>query len=135
MAPQERTTIAILGPNSIPEHALAHLLQSEGYATKLLKVPPTGAPTALPEGGSVEDLLDGVDVVLLWPSPSLSGAAREAFLCALRRIPATAGIPVLALSPTVEVALQDELAVVVSLGQLFDDLVRSIETILSAEAG
>jgi hypothetical protein len=62
-------TIAILGSNTLGEHVLAMLLEDEGYAAKLIKAPPTAATTTvlLPEaeGGSVEGLLEGVDVVLL----------------------------------------------------------------------
>jgi hypothetical protein len=62
-------TIAILGADTVAEHVLAMLLENEGYAARLLKAPPTAATTTVllseAEGDSVEELLDGVDVVLL----------------------------------------------------------------------
>jgi hypothetical protein len=135
VARQEQPTIAILGSNTLAEHALAHLLEGEGYTVRLLKAPPAGTPTLLPEGSSVDELLDGVDVVLLWPSPSLIDDVREAFLGAMRSSPTAAEIPALALSPTLEVALQDELAVDVPLERQFDYLARIIEAVLASPAG
>ncbi len=110
MLPWKRNTVAILGPNSVPEHVLAHLLEAEGYAARLIKAPPTGVPAALPERGSAAKLLDDVDIVLLWPTPTLKDATREAFVDAMGSSVTTAKIPTLALPPALETALQDELA-------------------------
>ncbi len=131
---QAQATIAILGSNTLAEHLLARLLEGRGYAARLLKAPPTGSPTVLPEGRSVDELLDGVDVVLLWPAPTLPSGAREAFLTCMRRNPATAQTPSLALSPTLEVGLQDELAVEVPLEHQFERLMCAIEGILTFRA-
>jgi len=133
-------TIAIVGSNTLAEHVLAMLLENKGYTARLIKAPPTAAPTAaptvlLPQGPSVVELLDGVDVVLLWPAPTLRDDAREAFVGAMRSDPATAKIPVLALSPTLDAALQDELAVDVPLKQHFEQLVWIIKEVLRSPAG
>jgi hypothetical protein len=131
-------TIAILGVDTVAEHVLAMLLENEGYTARLIKAPPTAAPTVLlpeAEGDSVEELLDGVDMVLLWPAPILRDGAREAFVDAMRSAPATAKIPVLALSPTLHAALQDELAVDVPLKQHFEQLVWIIKEVLRSPAG
>jgi hypothetical protein len=132
-------TIAILGSNTLAEHTLALLLEEEGYAARLLKAPPTAATTMvlLPEaeGGSVEGLLEDVDMVLLWPAPTLRDDAREAFVGAMRSAPATAKIPVLAVSPSLAVASQDELAVEVPLMRQFEQLVWIIEEVLGSPAG
>jgi hypothetical protein len=132
-------TIAILGADTVAEHVLAMLLENEGYAARLLKAPSTAATTTvlLPEaeGGSVEGLLEGVDVVLLWPAPTLRDDTREAFVGAMRSAPATAKIPVLAVSPSLAVASQDELAVEVPLMRQFEQLVWIIEEVLGSPAG
>lgn len=133
---QHLATIAILGSNTLGEHVLAMLLEDEGYATRLLKVPPTATTTMLlPEGDSVEELLEGVEVVLLWPAPTLEDDAREAFVGAMRSAPATAKMPIIALSPTFNVASQDELAVDVPLKQQFEQLLWIIRAVLGSPAG
>jgi hypothetical protein len=98
MPRRQPLTIAILGSNTLAEHVLVLLLEDEGYIMRLLKAPHMGPPTVLPEGGSVDELLEGVDVVLLWPAPTLRDEAREAFVGATRSTPQTAAIPVLTLS-------------------------------------
>src|SRR5215218_2682636 len=104
--------VAILGSSTLGEHVLAMLLEDKGYAARLIKAPPTAATTTvlLPEGSSVEVLLEDVDIVLLWPAPTLRDDAREAFVGAMRSAAAEAKIPVLALSPSMAVASKDELA-------------------------
>src|SRR3712207_5804239 len=117
---QHPATIAILGSGTLAEHVLAMLLEDEGYAAKLRKVPSHAAAATLPpEGGSVEELLGGVDVVLLWPAPTLRDDAGEALVAAMRSASATAKIPVLALPRTLDVAFQDELAVDLPLKRQF----------------
>jgi hypothetical protein len=56
--PQQPTTIAIVGADALAEDILAQLLQEEGYTTRVHEVHPIGL---------TEELLDGVDVVLLAP--------------------------------------------------------------------
>jgi hypothetical protein len=133
------TTIAILGSNTLGEHVLAMLLEDEGYAARLLKAPPTTATATVllaeGEGDSVEDLLEGVDVVLLWPAPTLRDYAREAFVGAMRSAAATAKIPLVGLSPTMAVASNDELAVEVPFMRHFEQLMGVIRKVLGSPAG
>jgi hypothetical protein len=136
---QQRTTVAILGSDTLGEHVLALLLEDEGYAAKLLKAPPTAATTTLllpeAEGGSVEGLLEGVDVVLLWPAPTLRDDARETFVGAMRSACAKAKIPILALSPSMAVASKDELAGEAPLMRQFEQLMWIIKVVLGSPAG
>lgn len=136
---QQRTTVAILGSSTLGEHVLTLLLEDEGYAARLLKAPSTAATTTvlLPEaeGGSVEELLEGVDVVLQWPAPTLRDDAREAFVGAMRSACAEAKIPVVALSPSMAVASKDELAVEVPLMRQFEQLLWIIKVVLGSPAG
>jgi hypothetical protein len=133
---QQRTTVAILGSSTLGEHVLALLLEDEGYAAKLIKTPPTAATTALlAKGGSVEGLLEGVYVVLLWPAPTLRDDAREAFVGAMRSAAATAKIPVLALSPSLAVAAKDELAGEAPLMRQFEQLLWIIKVVVGSPAG
>jgi hypothetical protein len=135
----QRTTVAILGSGTLGEHVLAMLLEDEGYAAKLIKAPPTAATTTvlLPEaeGGSLEELLEGVDVVLQWPDPTLRDDAREAFVGAMRSAAATAKIPVLALSPSMAVASKDELAGETPVMRQFEQLLWIIKAVLGSPAG
>jgi hypothetical protein len=136
---QQPPTVAILGSNTLGEHVLALLLEDEGYAARLLKAPPTAATTTvlLPEaeGGSVGELLDDVDIVLLWPAPILRDDAIEAFVGAMRSAAAKAKIPLVALSPTLHVASQDELSVEVPLMRQFEQLLWIIKVVLGSPAG
>jgi hypothetical protein len=70
------TTIAIVGAVTMVGNALFILLEGAGYEVKRLEA---SYPTGL-----VDELLDGVDALLL--APDLSDDAREAFLGAIRRI-------------------------------------------------
>jgi hypothetical protein len=133
------TTIAILGSSTLGEHTLALLLKDEGYAATLLKAPPTAATARvlLPEaeGGSVEGLLEGVDMVLLWPAPTLRDEASEAFVGAMRSAAATAKIPLLGLSPSMVVASNDELAGEGPFMRHFEQLMWIIRKVLGSPAG
>jgi hypothetical protein len=115
------------------------LLEDEGYAARLIKAPPKAATTTvlLPEaeGDSVERLLEGVDVVLLWPVLSLRDYAREAFVGAMRSDCAKAKIPVIAVSPSMAVAAKDELAGEVPLMRQFEQLMWIIKAVLGSPAG
>jgi hypothetical protein len=133
---QQRTTVAILGSSTLGEHVLALLLEDEGYAAKLIKTPPTAATTALlAKGGSVEGLLEGVYVVLLWPAPTLGDDAREAFVDVMRSACARAKIAVVALSPSMAVASKDELAGEMPLMRQFEQLMWIIKVVLVSPAG
>lgn len=135
---QQRATVAVLGSSTLGEYVLAMLLEDEGYAAKLIKAPPTAATTVLipeAEGGSVEELLEGVDVVLLWPVSTPRDYAREAFVGAMRSACAKAKKPVVALSPTIAVASKDELAGEVPLMRQFEQLLWIIKVVLGSPAG
>jgi hypothetical protein len=134
---QPTTTIAILGASTLGEHVLALLLEDEGYTAKLIKAPPTPSTTTvrLHEGGSLEELLEGVDVVLLWPAPTLRDETREAFVGAMRSACAEAKIPVVALSPSLAVASKDELAGEVPLMRQFEQLLWIIKVVLGSPVG
>jgi hypothetical protein len=119
--PQQPTTVALLGANTLVDQILARLLEQEGYNTKLLEAYPTGP---------IDELLDGVDVLLL--SPELDADLRGAFLDAMRSTPEAAHkrVPVLSLSVPLRMALLDELSVNVSWQSLFRGLVQEIEDAL-----
>ncbi len=123
---QKSTTVAILGANTLLDRILARLLEDEGYDTKLLNVCPTG---------HIDELLDGVDVLLL--SPYLDADVRGAFLNALKSTPEAARrVPVLSLPFPLKAALLDELSVNVPWQSLFGGLVQEIEAALErSEAG
>ena len=118
---QQPTTVAILGSNTLVDRILARLLKEEGYDTKLLEAHPSGL---------IDELLDGVDVLLL--SPYLDPDVRWDFLEAMRRTTEAAQrIPVLSLSVPLLMALQDELSLNVSCQSLFEGLVQEIDATLS----
>ena len=115
---------------------LSYAVEDEGYAARLIKTPPTAATTALlAKGGSVEGLLEDVDIVLLWPAPTLRDYAREAFVGVMRSAAATAKIPLVGLSPSMAVASKDELAGEVPLMRQFEQLLWIIKVILGSPAG
>jgi hypothetical protein len=121
---QQPTTIAILGADTLGEDILARLLREEGYATRLIEAHPTGLVD--------DELLEGVDVVLL--SPGLKESVREAFLEAMRSTQESAAIPVLPLSAALRLALLDELSASASWRSLFEELVGQIGAALARAA-
>jgi hypothetical protein len=122
---QQRTTIAILGADTLGEDILARLLQQEGYATRHLEA-------SYPTGFVDDEPLDGVDVVLL--SPALDAEVREALLEAMRSTPNTAVMPVLTLPAALKLALLDELSASASWRSLFEELVGQIGAALARAA-
>jgi hypothetical protein len=105
--------VAILGTDTLVENSLARLLEREGYATRHLEA---CYPT-----GRMDELLDGVDVVIL--APGQKESVREAFLEAMRSTLKAAAIPVLPLSSALKLAMLDELAASASWRSLFEELV------------
>ena len=92
------TTIAILGSDTVVGRALCALLESNGYRTTPIDSYPTGV---------VDELLDGVDLLLL--APRLDKGVREAFVGAMgKSAPQKAEMPVIALTTAVEESPQDE---------------------------
>jgi hypothetical protein len=113
---QQPTTVAILGADTLAEYGLVLLLREEGYDARNLGAYPTGFR---------DELLDGVDVLLL--APGLKEGVREGFLEAMRSTPDTAAIPVLSLSAALKLALLDKPAQGVTWQSLFKELVRETE--------
>ena len=113
---QQPTTIAILGTEALSEDILARLLEREGYSVRHLEAYPTDP---------MDERLDGVDVLLVGPELK-DGAAREAFLEAVRSTQESAAIPVLPLSSALKLALLDELSAGASWRSLFEELVGQI---------
>lgn len=117
------TTVAILGGNPVVVSTLALLLESEGYTTRLLEEYPTGR---------VEELLDGVDLLLL--APELRNGARDVLLSVVRGNPKTPHIPVLTLSRTIGEALgsAEQEGIVVAWPSGVRQLTQQIEAALSS---
>ena len=123
MLPESRTTVAILSCDPLIGRALELLLRGAGYEVRLLEEP---------DAKGVEDLLGGVDVLLL--DRGLSNGRREDFLGALASTLETATIPVLSLAPGSEGASAGEDRVVPWPCRI-EDLVREIEAARTAAGG
>ncbi len=93
---EEQSTIAILGGNPVISRALGILLRSVGYEVRLL---------GEPEDYRAEELLEGVDILLL--GSGLCDGYRETFLGDIARAWDTAVIPVLSFSPNLQGGLAD----------------------------
>jgi hypothetical protein len=117
------TTVAILGTDSLAEDILARLLRHEGYNTRIIDAYPTGI---------VDELLDGVDVLLL--APGLDAGLRRALVEAMKTNPRTAHIHTLSFSEALKQALVDELAVAASWQSLFEELTGEIGSALERAA-
>jgi hypothetical protein len=99
---QPKTTIAILGSDTVVGRTLSVLLESHGYNTVLVDSYPTGV---------VDELLNGADLLLL--VPSLDEGVREAFLGAMgKRVPQKRDIPVIALHTALEENLPEKEGVI-----------------------
>ena len=96
MRRQEPTTLAILSGTPMVSRIIGELLRDFGYEIRLLEEDS--------EEGT-EDLLEGVELVLL--APTISDGFRHAFLASMRNAPETANIPVLTLSSALEETLVD----------------------------
>ena len=124
MAPQQPTTVAILGTNTAVNSALSLLLKSAGYDIRRIE-------RDLP--GLANGLLEGVDLLLL--APGLSNAPREGILSVVRDNPTTAHTPVLTLSSSAIAggeALGHQSGPVVAWPSSIEELVRQIEAALRA---
>ena len=122
MQHHQPTTIAILGPDTLAEDILVRLLEREGYAVRSLGAYPAGV---------VEELLDGVDALLL--TPGLDAKMSGAFLETMRSTPKTAAIPVLPVSSALKLAMLDELSANAPWRSLFDELVGQIGAVLKRD--
>jgi hypothetical protein len=95
---QPKTTIAILGCNTVVGRSLSVLLESQGYNTVLIDAYPTGV---------VDELLDGAHLLIL--TPRVDQGVREAFLGAMgKRVPQKAEMPVIALHTAPEENLPEK---------------------------
>ena len=117
------TVVAILGANTLVEDILARLLEHEGYDVRHLEAHLTGL---------VEELLEGVDILLL--APGLKDGACEEFLKAVNATPETSAIPVLTFSEALKMALLDELSAGTPWHGLFEELVGQIGSALKRAA-
>jgi hypothetical protein len=109
------TVVAIYGTATLSEDILGRLLEREGYHVRHLEAPPTGP---------VEEMLEGVDVVLL--SSGLEDGAREGFLKAMSTTQEPSAVSVLPLSSALKLALLDELSAGASWSALFEELTSQI---------
>jgi hypothetical protein len=123
LLPNSRTTVAILSDNPLVGGVLEMLLESAGYEVRLLEEI---------YAFKVEDLLEGVDVLLL--GRGLSEARREVFLSALASTLETATIPVLSFSPGTKGTLAEEDRLVLWPCRI-EDLAREIEAALQTAKG
>ena len=99
---QPKTTIAILGSDTVVGRTLCVLLESHGYTTVLLDSYPTGI---------VDELLDGAHLLIL--TPRVDQGVREAFVGAMGKSTLQkAEMPVIALSTSVEESLPEQEGVI-----------------------
>lgn len=91
------TKVAILGTDTLIEDILGQLLEGRGYEARLFEAHPTGLS---------EELLDGVDVLLL--TPGLDEGSCEAFLGSMQITPHTSSFPVISLDAKLKEALLDQ---------------------------
>ena len=122
MPPETPTTVAILSGDPVVGRALDILLRSAGYEVRLL---------GEPEAFGVEDLLEGVDVLIL--GRGLSDDRREDFLRTMTSTLKTATIPVLSLSPAPKGTLAEDR--LVPWPCKIEDLEREIEAALKPVVG
>ena len=99
---QPKTTIAILGTDTVVGRSLSLLLESHGYNTLLLDSHPTGV---------VDELLDGAHLLIL--TPRVDEGVRKAFLGAMgKSTPQKAEMPVIALHTALEKDLPEKEGVI-----------------------
>ena len=114
-----KTTIAILPGNAVVGRALEVLLRGVGYEVRLL---------GEPEAFVLEELLDGVDVLLLGHGGP-GEDRREEYLSAMASTLETAAIPVLSFSPGQKGTIAEE-GWRVPWPCRTEDLAREIEAVL-----
>lgn len=116
---EKKTTVALLGGNSVVDHALSLLLESAGYCIRIFEAPPTGVP---------EELLEGVDLLLI--SPDLANGRRHESLAVLRGTGERINLRVLELSSARKAELLDDEVDTVPWPISIDGLVLEIEAAL-----
>ena len=115
-----KSTIAVLGGNTVAGIALSFLLRGTGYETIILKAPPPG------------DLLGDVDLLLV--SPDLDDERRKESLAILSSSKMGLRVPVLTFSATVEENVFAEEAAGSSWPVEIGGLAQAIETTLRGDA-
>jgi hypothetical protein len=118
--PDTPTTVTILGGDPSIVGALGLLLQGVGYDVRFL---------THPVNGNLGELLSGVRLVLLGPTPDPGERANS--LSVIKRTPSLAALPVVALISDLEEAPQgDGLAAYVPWPCRTSELVEQIEAVL-----
>ncbi len=118
--PDAPTTITILGGDPSTVSALGLLLEGVGYDVRLM---------AHPVDGDLGELLSGVRLVLLGPTPD--AGERAASLSAIKGTPGLAELPVVALITGLdEVPQGDGLAAYVPWPCRTSELIEQIEAVL-----
>ncbi|HSL01224.1 MAG TPA: hypothetical protein VK869_12885 [Rubrobacteraceae bacterium] len=117
MTDKQKTTIALLGANTVAGHALSLLLQGVGYETKILE----GSPP-----GMFGDPLEGADLLLI--SPGFVKERRDECLAALGG--AHGRMPVLELSSAIKEGLLEGGVETVPWPTNIDALAHEIEAAL-----
>jgi len=107
----------------LAEDILARLLSREGYTTRIIDAYPSGV---------VDELLEGVDVLLL--APGLDAGLRRALVEAMRSNPKTAHVHTLSFSSALKLALVDELSASASWRDHLDELLGQIRAALEGAA-
>ena len=126
MTRQTPTTIAILGGNAVVGRALEVLLRSVGYEVRLWLEDPEAYD-------GPEELLEGVDVLLLGPGLDAE-ERREEYLRDMTGALETAAIAVLAFSPGQE-GMIAQVRRLVPWPCRVDELAREIEAVLPSRHG
>ena len=120
MSEKEKTTIAILGSDTMVGRAILLLLQGEGYEIRMVGSPRAGTP---------DDPLERVDLLLI--PPDLAPRRCEESLAALREKRDRIGVPVLSLTTVKEGLLHEEEVRVIPWPINIEELAREIEGTLN----
>ncbi len=121
--PAERTTIAILGDDTVADNALGLLLRGVGYDARTVEASPTGW---------AEEVLEDVGLVLV--SPGLDAGRRGEGFALLRDGAGEMRVPVLQLSSAREEALFSSEVAILPWPSGFEEVVRVIESVLTPAA-
>ncbi len=121
--PAERTTIAILGDDTVADNALALLLRGVGYDARIVEASPTGWTA---------EVLEDVGLVLV--SPGLDAGRREQGFALSRKGAGEMPAPILQLSSAWEEALFSDEVAVLPWPSGFEEVARVIESVLTPAA-
>ena len=119
MGEKEKTTIAILGTDTMVGWAILLLLREAGYEIRMAEAPWAGLP---------DDPMEGVDMLLI--PPDLVHRRCKEGLAALKGKRERIGVPVLSLTTVKEGLLQEEEVRVVPWPINIKELAREIESVL-----